>query len=244
MEHSSSQCPGMGGQDHTRTNLQEAHRTYVSYLACISALVMLLLNASCTAQNASPSVSDIEAGVPLFSDDFSNPPSGWGTWNRGGALVEYHGGGLRILVTEPQFDYWSVAGQKFSDASISVDAIKLGGPDDNDFGIVCRYADKDNFYMLVASSDGYYGIAKMKDGQHSMIHAEQLQYSDVIASGQAVNHLRADCIGATLALYVNGQKLAEAQDQEFTSGDVGVIAGAYDTHGVDILFDNFVVTKP
>lgn len=180
----------------------------------------------------------------LFQDGFDNPPSGWGTWSRGGATVDYHGGGLRILVSEAQSDYWSVAGQKFSDASITVEAIKMDGPDDNDFGIICRYQDKENFYMLVISSDGYYGIAKMKGGQHSLIGADQLQYSDVIARGQAVNRLRADCVGSKLALYANGQKLADAEDVDFPSGDVGLIAGAYDTQGVDILFDNFVVMKP
>lgn len=183
-------------------------------------------------------------GTVLFSDDFSKTPSGWGTWSRGGASVEYHNGGLRILVNESQFDFWSVAGQQFTDASIEVDAQKIGGPDDNDFGIVCRYQDKDNFYMLIASSDNYYGIAKMKEGLYSMIGTDQLQYSSAIAPGQSLNRLRADCIGTTLRLHANGELLMEAEDHDFASGDVGVIAGSYDTQGADILFDNFVVKKP
>lgn len=98
--------------------------------------------------------------------------------------------------------------------------------------------------MLVISSDGYYGIAKMKDGQYSMINPEQLQYSPAIAQGQAANHLQVSCVGSVLTLSVNGQKLIEALDTDFTSGDVGLLAGAYDVPGVDILFDNFVVKKP
>jgi hypothetical protein len=190
------------------------------------------------------STATVLPGSVLFKDDFSNPPSGWGTWNKDGALVEYHNGGLRILIQRPQYDFWSVAGQKFGDARIEVDATKIGGPDDNDFGLICRYLDKDNFYMLVATNDGYYGIAKMKAGQYSMIGADQLQYSSEIAQGQAANHLRADCVGSSLALYANNKKLMEAHDTEFSSGDVGVMAGAYDLQGVDILFDNFVVMKP
>jgi hypothetical protein len=244
MNLSSFHRPGMGSRENAIQNARPTSKPVFSHLSGMVLLAVLLLGTGCVPRNVPLPGSETGAGEALFSDNFDNPPSGWGTWNRGGASVEYHGGGLRILVSETQFDFWSVAGQKFSDASITVDAIKMSGPDDNDFGIVCRYLNKDNFYMLVASSDGYYGIAKMKDGQHSMIHAEQLQYSDVIASGQAVNHLRADCIGSNLTLYVNGQKLTEAQDDEFASGDVGVIAGAYDTQGVDILFDNFVVMQP
>lgn len=207
-------------------------------------LVVLMLAAGCVPVSPVAHNSPMESGRVLFSDDFANPPSGWGTWSRGGATVEYFGGGLRILISDPQFDYWSVAGQNFSDASIAVDAVKLNGPDDNDFGIICRYQDKNNFYMLVVSSDGYYGIAKMKDGQHSLISADQLQYSDAIAKGLALNQMRGDCVGETLVLSVNGQKLAETQDAEFASGDVGLIAGSYDNQGVEIFFDNFVVTKP
>lgn len=180
----------------------------------------------------------------FFQDDFSNTFSGWGVYNQEGAVVEYHNGGLRILVEETQYDFWSVAGKDYADVQLEADAAKLGGPDDNDFGLICRYQNKDNFYMLVVSSDGYYGIAKMKDGQYSMIGPEQLQYSPAIAQGQAANHLQANCVGSVLTLSVNGQELIEALDTDFTSGDVGLLAGAYDTPGVDILFDNFMVKKP
>ena len=60
----------------------------------------------------------------------------------------------------------------------------------------------------------------------------------------ATNTIRADCVGSSLSLYVNGEKLDEVQDTEFGSGDVGLMAGSFDTPGTDIHFDNFVVTKP
>lgn len=185
-----------------------------------------------------------ETGSVLYTDDFSDPPSGWGTWKRGGALVEYHAGGLRIRVDETHYDFWSVSGQNFTDARIEVDAAMLDGPSDNDFGIICRYQDRDNFYMLVVSSDGYYGAAKLKNGLYRMIGTDQLQYSSVITQGQATNRVRADCVGDVLSLYVNGQKLLEVRDGDFQDGDVGLIAGSYAIKGVDILFDNFVVKEP
>jgi hypothetical protein len=223
---------------------KEQHMLFPAMLF-VAVMLLLLMSTGCAPIDIESEGVEAEVvGSVLFQDDFSNPPTGWGTWNRDGASVEYHNGGLRILINQTQFDLWSVAGQKFEDAVIEVDAMPIGGPDDNDFGLVCRYQDKDNFYMLVISSDGYYGIARMKAGQYSMIGVEQLQYSDAILKGEVTNHLRADCIGSTLTLYVNGKKLIEAQDQNFAGGDVGVLAGAYNTQGVDILFDNFVVKKP
>jgi hypothetical protein len=209
-------------------------------------LMFLLVTVGCTPLTTSSASTDLAApGDVLFLDDFSNPPSGWGIWSRDGAKVEYQDDGLRIWVSETQYDFWSVAGKNFKDVQIEVDATRLDGPDDNDFGLLCRYLNKSNFYMLVVTSDGYYGIAKMKSGQYSMIGSEQLQYtSSAIHGGNAFNHLRADCVGSALTLYANGQMLMEAKDTDFASGDVGVLAGAYNTPGVDILFDNFMVKKP
>ena len=208
-------------------------------------LVSLLVT-SCDFQSPAPTlVNPLTAspGSTLFSDDFSSATS-WGLWNGDGAIVDYFTGGLRILVQEAQYDFWSVPGRDFTDVEIETNAVKLGGPDDNDFGVICRYLNKDNFYMLVISSDGYYGIAKIKDGQYTLLGADRLQYNPNIAQGMAANNIRADCVGSTLRLYANGIALIEVQDIDFPRGDVGLIAGTYNTPGAEILFDNFVVRKP
>jgi hypothetical protein len=216
-----------------------------STLTISTLVILVILNCSCVPALSSGKGNPVkEPGTILFSDDFEKPPSGWGLWNRGGAQVDYSAGGLRIKVDEPQFDFWSVAGKNYLDVQIEVEAHKLNGSDNNDFGIICRYLDRNNFYMLVVSSDGYFGIAKLEDGQYSMIGSDQLQYSEAIKKGQAVNRLRADCTGDTLRLYANGVKLIEAHDAAFTAGDVGLAAGAYQETGVEILFDNFLVKIP
>jgi hypothetical protein len=125
-----------------------------------------------------------------------------------------------------------------------VEATKLGGPDDNDFGLICRYIDEETFYGFLISSDGYYGITKRNKSDHQVINAETMQFSDVIKRGDATNKIRAECIGNRLLLWANGEKLAEVIDDDYSAGDVGLLAGSFDKIGVDILFDNFVMTKP
>lgn len=216
-----------------------------SLIRWVSVVILVaLLSSGCGLLEVGTDEQSAEPGSVLFSDNFSDPTSGWGVWNKDGVLVEYYKNTFRILVNEPQYDFWSVPGLEFTDVEIEVHTMKIAGPDDNDFGIICRYQNKDNFYMMVISSDGYYGIAKMKDGKYSLIGADQLQYNNAIAQKEAANHLRADCVGSTLRFYVNGVKLIETRDSDFTIGDVGLIAGTYDEKGVDILFDNFVVRKP
>ena len=209
-------------------------------------VISSLLFAGCAGlkTQTSSTPTPVPAGAVLFEDDFTEVPSGWGIWNRKGGLVTYEQGGLRILVNEVNFDFWSVAGKQFRDVNVEVDAARLAGAADNDFGLICRYQDNHNFYMAMVSSDGYYGIAKMKDDQHSLIGIKQLQYSDQIKPDQISHHLQVECVGDRLSLSVDGLKLLDVHDSDFSGGDVGVMAGAYSSAGVDVLFDNFLVRQP
>lgn len=217
-------------------------------IARIALLVVILMNmAACSGAVAGISSNGKTTSRPnaIYEDDFSNPASGWETWSdANGSFVAYQNGGLRILVKDSQFDYWSRPGNRFVDARVEVDAIKLAGPNDNDFGLICRYQDRNNFYAFLASSDGYAGILKVEDGKYKVISGTQLAFSPSLQQGEALNHLQADCIGQTLALLANGQVVAQAQDGSFSAGEVGVIAGTNATPVVDIFFDNFVVSKP
>ncbi len=209
-------------------------------------LLVVLFAAGCNGTQTKETLdpTPVPAGTILFADDFSTVPSGWGTWDRKGGLVTYEQGGLRILINQANFDFWSVAGKQFQDAVLEVDVTRLAGTTDNDFGLICRYQDNRNFYMFLVSNDGYYGIAKLKEDQHSLIGLKQLQYSDQIKPDTNSHHLRAGCVGSVLDLWVDGQKLLEVQDGDFSTGDVGVLAGAYSNLGVDVLFDNFKVRQP
>lgn len=191
-----------------------------------------------------PSEADVPSGGVLFEDDFSDESSGWDRYRGDEGITDYENGAYRIVVHETQFDIWSNPYLDLTDTIIEVDATKTTGPDDNDFGVICRYQGLENFYYFIISSDGFYGIFKIKDGLHEVIQMDLMEYSSVINQGNNTNHIRADCIGDHLSLYVNGQLLTQSRDSDFSSGDVGLIAGTFDTPGTDILFDNFVVTKP
>jgi len=185
------------------------------------------------------------ASKVLFQDDFSDSSSGWTQGEDGSGIAEYQNGDFRIYVATDLSGKLSILRlQPFADVRIEVDATKTAGPDDNDFGIICRYVDENNFYFFEISSDGYYGIGKYKNNQLQLIDIEQMQSSEAILQGVATNHLRADCVGTSLTLYANGTQLARVIDTDFGSGNVGLIAGTFETPGADISFDNFTVMKP
>ncbi len=179
-----------------------------------------------------------------FQDDFSNPGSGWGIHQGSSGSTDYSNGSFRIKVTKASSLVWTNPNQSLqNDLSINVEATKAGGPDDNEFGMICRYQDSDNFYYLFITSDGYAGIAMFKNNEETLLTGDALISSDAIKQGAATNRIRADCAGSTLTLYANNQQIASVTDSSFSSGDVGLIAAANKTPGVDILFDNFMVFK-
>ena len=179
-------------------------------------------------------------GTLLFHDDFSDPTSGWRLWTSEDAVIDYADETLQFLINKPNYDYWSLPGKSYADVVLAVDATLVGGPMDNDYGILCRMQDDYNFYAFLISSDGYGGIIKVKDGLYQVLNSETgLEYGDMIAQGQATNAIRADCTGSTLTLYVNHTKFLEVTDNDFQAGDVGLMAGSYSQPGVDIRFDNF-----
>jgi hypothetical protein len=157
--------------------------------------------------------------------------------------MDYDGGGYRMLVNSLQTNFWSTPDKNFSDVRIEVDSGKLGGPDENRIGLICRFNGSDYYFFLI-SSDGFYGIGVFFGGKGMLLGQSEMQANPNINVGLAVNHLRADCIGSTLTFYVNGFQVAQAQDTILSSGDIGLLAGTFSTPGVDVVFDNFVVLQP
>jgi hypothetical protein len=181
----------------------------------------------------------------LFSDDFSDTSKKWNQFTDSAHITDYYNNAYRIVVNDFNVNVWSNPGKEsFLDTRIEVDATKNGGPDDNDFGIICRYTDVNKFYYGIVSSDGYYSIMKMTSNNGIFLGRDSMHESDKINQGAATNHLRLDCVGSTLTLYVNGFQIDQQTDTDYITGNVGLISGTLGTGGADILFDNFYVYKP
>lgn len=212
-----------------------------SVLILSLALVLVFILTACSLSQFLPT-GKTDSDV-LFQDDFSKSSSGWDTWSGDSGSTDYVDGTYQIMVNDSQYDLWANPGENYTDVSVEVDAVMVGGPEDNDFGILCRYVDVENYYFGIISSDGYYAIGTVVGGDQKII-AENMQPSDGIKTGFESNRIRFDCVGSTLSLYVNGKLVQEETDSNFASGDVGLMAGTFDTGGTQISFDNFVVSKP
>lgn len=206
--------------------------------------VLALLALAAVACELPFSASTNEGNI-LFQDDFSDVDSGWDRSSYDSGLTDYERNGYHILVSETNYSAWANPSRNFSDVSVEVEARKIGGDDDNEFGIICRHANVDNYYVATISSDGFYGFLVRKDGESlELLNMENMLPSDSINLGDASNLIRLDCVGSTLTLYVNGDFIGETVDSSIGAGDVGLYAGTFSKPGTDILFDNFVVREP
>ncbi len=182
------------------------------------------------------------SGDILFQDEFENNTTGWDRVSNENGIMDYDQGGYRILVQQPTMNFWSTPEKNFRDVRVEADVIRLNGPDENRAGLICRYQNGD-YYFFIISNDGFYAVGKFIGGNTILLGQSEMQSSEFIISN-SVNHLRADCIGNILTFFVNFNQIASAQDTDFPSGDVGLLAGSFSESGVDVSFDHFVVMQP
>jgi len=207
------------------------------------AMIILIVLALASLACALPGLGSSSPRV-IFSDDFSNENSGWPTINEADGSANYKDGGYELTVPDPDSGYWaSPELEDQTNTTIEVDATVTGSAQDSDFGILCRGIDGDNQVLLLISADGYAVIGKFTAGEFVLLSGEEWVESSAINQGNALNRIRGDCVGNTYSLYANGQLIATATDDEFTSGMVGLTIGSYQDPNGAVLFDNFVVTE-
>ncbi len=182
----------------------------------------------------------IFSGHEIFQDDFSSPRSGWPRGGDQDYQVGYTDGTYSIQVKSKEILAWATHDTEFADGAITVEARVTDSVGDGEYGIICRYQDKGNFYFFLISEDGYFSVQKFENGEQKMLFDwERLKGIDP----SKPNRITAICIGNKLQLAVNDSILATVYDKSFKDGNIGLIAGTYDNPGLTVAFDNLVVTE-
>lgn len=182
--------------------------------------------------------------IVLFSDDFSNPSSGWPTEQNAVGEYGYLTDGYHIFIDRTDKALWASIDQEFDNVSIYVDAKPAITGASGYYGLLCRIQDEQNFYYFVIQSNGDYTIGKYKDAGFQSLFADGWRRSAAIHINDQSNRLRADCAGNTLRFYANNILLGEATDADFTIGFSGLVAAALDSQSFEVVFNNFLITEP
>jgi len=99
-----------------------------------------------------------------------------------------------------------------------------------------------NGYAFLIRGSGTFAIMKA----HGRVLTPLVDWrtSEAINRGVAQNRIRAICVGNYLALYVNDQFLADATDDTYAAGQVGLAASATTRVGARMVFDNLTISAP
>ncbi len=150
-------------------------------------------------------------------------------------------GELQIHILLPGQVAWASADHTFGDARIAVDATQVAGPMDNEYGVLVRMQGDEAFYAFSVSGDGYVRVARYQDEAWTVLGSDWTA-NEAVNQGAATNHLEIEAQGANFTFSVNGEQVAQVEDDALRRGDVGLYAGAFGESGVVIAFDDLTVT--
>jgi uncharacterized repeat protein (TIGR01451 family) len=174
--------------------------------------------------------------LPLYTDDFSNPASGWPVGNSSTTTVGYLNGEYRILVKPANYIVFVYDDFGASDYRVEVDA-RPGGSLNGGLGLI--FGRTDQGFYLFEIHDGWF-ILLRNDPSWTWTVLIDWTPSSAIHTGSQTNHLKVVRYGASIQLYANGQLLATTSDATYLGSGLGISSDAF-SKNYDGRFDNLVV---
>jgi len=139
---------------------------------------------------------------------------------------------------------WSQRDGGQTDVVIEAEATQISEYVHNAFGLACRLdpTNSGRGYFFLISGDGYASI-RWSNGR-SLDPIVGAAPSETIRRGRSSNRIRVVCVDDYLALWVNGQFVAEARDRRASFGAVG-LAGVMNYPGrrLTVQFDDLKVWR-
>jgi hypothetical protein len=178
--------------------------------------------------------------APSFTNDFSNPASGWRVATNDKATREYINGTLRIVFRAPRGSAQIMAGRPAGNFAMQIDATPVSSPPNFYYGVVVRQSDADTFIVFLISPQGMYAISTRAHGKNTAVVSRAA--SAAIRPGMTTNVIRVYAVDSHFVFEVNGQLVDVAEIDGFASGDVGVIVVRSPNAEPDptrVTFDNF-----
>ncbi|NPA93079.1 MAG: trypsin-like serine protease [Chloroflexi bacterium] len=184
----------------------------------------------------------------ILHDDFSDSTQGWPTGTNTGFSASYVASdtSFSIHVFKSNWMAWITAGLDEADVIVETHAhpVSADVADGFDYGVICREVDADNFYYFAIRSDGYYQILRITKDSAILLSGDWKPLGVPFYTNQW-NTIRAACIGHTLTLSVNGQQVAQVEDDDpLGRGDVALAVETLNAANVTVHFADITVYKP
>lgn len=209
---------------------------------CFWCIVAFIIFAGCVPDTPQRTIN---SGETIFYDTFEQG----GRWQSVGAenvIFRVAGGALRGVSSLPDRYIWSLnTAYDPADVIITAQTLRFSDYARGIYGLVCR-ADPSGssagYYFLI-TANGQASIRRGIDRNSEFAPLADWRATAAIRGGEA-NTMQAICAGDYLALYVNGEFVADAVDDTRTSGYSGVVIGLAGAGEIDVAFDDFRLSAP
>ena len=161
--------------------------------------------------------------LELLVDDTFESGGDWRSYSGGAELYLGAKDGIYRIDFSGRRYVWTQVERQYSDLVLEAEAKQISDYDHNAFGLACRLdpANSGRGYYFLISGDGYASI-RWSNGR-SLEPIVAAAPSSHIRRGRDSNRIRAVCIEDYLALWVNGNFVAEARDRRASEGAVGLV---------------------
>ncbi len=193
---------------------------------------------------AAPPSAEPAAPVFGFTDDFSDPASGWDQLNTPYGQYAYLEGEYHFLIYEEGALLWSVRPEPAADLTLEVTArfAAEAAPDESGLvGLVCGYRSPDDFFYAAVTNTGYYGLFQVTPEGETFVGMETWQAASHLALGTRPNRLRLDCVQGVLQFWINDTLTIAAAAPHALEGQVGVLAGSFNWAAAHAALDDFIL---
>lgn len=186
-----------------------------------------------TAPSAEP--EPVEAASVSFTDDFSDPGTGWEVFANAAARAGYEDGEYVMRILDSAFYATADSGRRVGDAVVRVTARNPDRTTNAGFGIICGYRGADDYFVLAIGADGSAAILRRQDGELRVLTGGGAwRRSPRVTAGAERYELLADCRGGRLRLSVDGARVVSAP-----VGSPGGRVGLFAAGPAEIRFDDF-----
>jgi hypothetical protein len=194
------------------------------------------------ADDGSARADEVQAQYAAEHVTFHTDDGAWDVETNDDVARSVTAGAYRLHVISADTLAWSTTPLSAADFYLEAATIHVAGPLNNEFGVIFRYQDDDNFYAYSISSDGYYRLDRKLTGEWSSLIT--WTESGAIHTGeQSFNLMGLLVEGESITLLVNDVLLTTVVDATFADGGIGPSAGSYDEGGVEIAYDDVTVWR-
>jgi len=180
--------------------------------------------------------------VLAYQDDFSDHSSGWDDAFDRYTIKQYGNNKYYIEVMTSNLVAWGLANRDVANFRLEVEATQESGPNNNGYGILFRFQDRDNYYRFDVSGEGYFLLSKFYRGEWTTLIP--WTPSPALNVGQATNKLMVEALGTRIRVFANDVELGQVTDDSLSHGNFGFFANTFSEPNLVVSFDNIKLWIP